>query len=269
MESPLLTRKAARLRSVLERLGRVAVAFSGGVDSSLVVQCALDVLGPANVLIVFGESELLKASEAQRALQWPAAHGCGESVRIERVLFHPLDWPDFAANPENRCYLCKFRLYSLFRQRMEERGFSRLVDGTNVDDLQSGRPGLRAVRELGVETPLAAAGLHKEEVRLLSRRLGLTVWDAPSASCLATRIPTGVKIVGERLRRIELWENHLEQLGFLGCRVRPEDENGQTVRVAIRDTDFAVMLKSGIRPDLLRFFKENGVQNVLLDLESR
>jgi pyridinium-3,5-biscarboxylic acid mononucleotide sulfurtransferase len=265
----ILTSKAAQLRAVLERLGRVAVAFSGGVDSSLLVKCALDALGPDNVLIVFGESELLKTSEVQRALQWPAAHSCGETVRIERVLFHPLDWPDFVANPANRCYVCKLRLYSLFRERIRERGFSLLVDGTNVDDLQSGRPGLRAVRELGVETPLAEAGLHKEEVRLLGQRLGLTVWDAPSASCLATRIPFGVKIVGEQLRRIELWENKLEQLGFFGCRVSPEDESGQTVRAAIRDTDFAALFKSGIRPALLHFFKENGVDKVLLDLEGR
>jgi uncharacterized protein len=265
----MLTSKAARLRDVLARLGRVAVAFSGGVDSSLVVKSALDALGPDQVLIVFGESELLKASEVQRVLQWPAAHGYGETARIERVLFHPLEWQDFAANPEDRCYLCKFRLYSLFRERMQERGFPFLVDGTNVDDLQSGRPGLRAVRELGVETPLAAAGLHKEEVRALSRRLGLNVWDAPSASCLATRIPTGVQIVGERLRSVELWENKLEQLGFFGCRVRPEDDGGQTVRVAIRSTDFAALLKPGIRPALLRFFKEHGVDKVLLDLEGR
>lgn len=264
-----LNDKARQLQSILRGYGRVAVAFSGGIDSSLVVKCALDALGPENVLILFGESELLKASEVKRALQWPAAHGYGQNVLVERVVLHPLGWKEFVANPEDRCYSCKSRIYSLFRERMERRGFSLLLDGTNTDDLQSSRPGLQALHELGVQTPLAAANLDKADVRSLSRQLGLAGWDAPSASCLATRISTGMKITDERLRRIELWENGLEHFGFSGCRVRLEDERGQTVRVAIRTADFETMLNPAIRLALLRFLQKNGVVKVLLDLEGR
>lgn len=264
-----LNDKAKQLQSILRGYGRVAVAFSGGIDSSLVVKCALDALGPENVLMLFGESELLKASEVKRALQWPATHGYGQDVLVERVALHPLGWKEFVANPEDRCYSCKSRIYSLFCERMKRRGFSLLLDGTNADDLQSSRPGLRALHELGVQTPLAAAGLDKADVRSLSRQLGLAGWDAPSASCLATRIPTGMKITDERLRRIELWENGVEHFGFSGCRVRLEDESESTVRVAIRTADFETMLNPAIRLALLRFLQESGVVKVLLDLEGR
>jgi len=261
--------KAQRLRAILQGYGRVAVAFSGGTDSSLLVKCALDALGSDNVLVVFGESELLKSREIDRALDWPCKHGYGPEVSLERVALEPLRWAEFVANAEDRCYRCKLRIYALFRERAALCGFPLLLDGTNVDDLQSGRPGLRAIQELGVKTPLAAAGFDKASVRSLSRQLGLSGWDHPSASCLATRIPTGMQIASERLRRIELWENGLEQFGLFGCRVRLEDEGGQTVRVAIRTEDFATLLTPSIRLTLLHFFQKNGVGRVLLDLEGR
>ena len=264
-----LQEKAGRLAAILLECKQLAIAFSGGIDSGLLLKCALDVLGAGNVLVLFAQSELLRNDEIERAKNWPAANGYPRGVELETVGVQPLAWKEFVTNDADRCYFCKLRLYTLFRERMAKRGFSLLVDGTNIDDLKSGRPGLRAIHELGVRMPLVEAGLDKGEVRRYSRQLGLVDWNSTSSSCLATRIPTGLQITGKRLDQIRHWEHGLEQFGFIGCRVRLDGPGEATVCVQLAEADFGQLGDPGIRLSLLRFFQNSGIRRVLFDLEGR
>lgn len=247
----------------------MAIAFSGGIDSSLLLKCALDTLGAGNVLVLFGKSELLKASEIERAEQWLKKHGYTKGIELESVSLQPLSWKEFVHNPEDRCYLCKLRIYTLFRERMDKRGFSILMDGTNIDDLKGNRAGLRAIHELGVKMPLMEVGFDKAEIRRYSQQLGLVDWSLPSSSCLATRIPTGTKITSQLLQKIKAWEEGVERFGFAGCRVRLDNNREDAVYVEIRGEDFEALLKPNIRLALLRFFQNNGFRKVFFDLEGR
>ena len=264
-----LEEKFRRLAAILLECKQLAIAFSGGIDSGLLLKCALDVLGAGNVLVLFARSELLRSDEIERAENWPAANGYPRGVELETVNIQPLGWKDFVANSADRCYFCKFRIYTLFRERMEKRGFLLLADGTNIDDLKSARPGLRAIHELGVRMPLVEAGLDKNEVRRLSRQMGLADWNRPSSSCLATRIPAGLQITGERLDRVRHWEEGLERFGFVGCRVRMDRHDPAAVSVQLADADFGQLKDPGIRLSLLRFFRSSGIRRVLVDLEGR
>jgi uncharacterized protein len=261
--------KFERLKYILQACGRVALAFSGGVDSSFILKCALDTLGVGNVLVLFARSELLTFEEIERATTWLAENGYTSGVEMEVIHLQPLDWKEFVQNNENRCYLCKHRIFSLFNAHMQMRGFSCLIDGTNTDDLKGHRPGLRAIHELGVRMPLVEASMGKADVRVLSQQLGLATWDQPSASCLATRIPAGMTITGRRLRRIEIFEKGLERFGLTGCRVRLDRHCQDTVHVEIRERDFEVILDPSIRLEIQHFLQSNGVGKVLLDLEGR
>lgn len=261
--------KAHRLKAIIQGYERVAIAFSGGVDSSLLLKCALDTLGAGNIVVLFGKSELLKPAEVERAENWLADNGYPNGIELERVLLRPLLWKEFVNNPEDRCYLCKLRVYTAFRERMEKRGISILMDGTNIDDLKGNRAGLRAIHELGVKMPLVEAGLDKMEVRKLSQQLGLAVWYQPSSSCLATRVPAGTKITGDLLQKIRIWEDGVERFGFVGCRVRLDSGREDTVYVEIGGGDFEALLNPAIRLAMLRFFQNSGVKKVFLDLEGR
>lgn len=264
-----LDEKAARLSSILQSYSRVALAFSGGVDSSVLLKCALTSLGAGNVLVLFGRSELLKPAEITRVENWPATNGYTQGIDLETIAIQPLSWKEFVTNDPERCYFCKLRLYSLFQERMRKRGYPILVDGTNIDDLKSKRAGLRAIHELGVKMPLVEAGLDKTDIRHLAKRLGLPQWDQPSASCLATRIPTGLAVTPERLLRIAEWENWLEQCGFSGCRVRLDEKSEDIAYLEIQSYDFEKLASQSNRLTLLRYFKNKGVKKIFLDLESR
>ncbi len=264
-----LQEKAEQLHSILCSYGQVALAFSGGVDSSLLLRCALDSLGPGNILVLNARSCLQKPHEQERVGSWFVRHGPGDGVRRVFVDLQPFSWPEFVRNPENRCYLCKCRLYRLFLDEAGKCGITRLIDGTNADDMQSQRPGLRAISELGVGTPLAAADLSKNDVRSLSRTMGLDTWNQPSSSCLATRIPYGLDVTGDRVKLIAALEQDLERLGFAGCRVRLDRHNSATVLVQLRHSDFARFGRQVQQNNVTRFFYDSGIKNVYLDLKGR
>jgi len=265
----LLQEKQDQLQSILRQCGRVAIAFSGGVDSALVVKCALDTLGAGNVLAMFAQSELQTSDEIEQAVLWPEHNGYAQEDILEIVQVQPLEWPEVAANPHNRCYHCKRRLYQLFYERMQQRGYSCLLDGTNCDDLSSHRPGLRAIDELGVRMPLIEAGFDKADVRALSRHLHLTTWDRLSSSCLATRIPTGVPITVVRLRKVAIFEEQLRRFGFFGCRVRLHSGQDDAVQIVIQNKEFELFTNIEFRKEILRIFEQHGINTVLLNLAGR
>ncbi len=261
--------KVRRLQEILLDCSRVAVAYSGGVDSSLLLKTALDTLGAGNVLPLFASSLLVTPADRERALSWPRRHGYGRGVVVEAVDLYPLSWKEFVRNPPERCYLCKFRVYSQFIAIMEKRGIRVLMDGTNTDDLKDRRPGLRAIHELGVRTPLVEAGLCKDDVRARSRELGLDTWQQPSSSCLATRLPHGMAVTEERLQQVARREQGLARLGFAGCRVRLDREDEGTAYVQVRQEDLERFLDQGMRMAVARLLGKEGVTRVYLDLAGR
>ncbi|PID71644.1 MAG: adenine nucleotide alpha hydrolase [Desulfobulbus propionicus] len=264
-----IPKKLEQLHSILLDYGRVAVAFSGGVDSSLLVKCALDSLGAGNVLILFGSSSLLVSEDEQRVQEWLPAHGYTKGVELQIVDLQPLSWKEFCVNSEERCYQCKLRMYKRFKEVMEKKGFSLLLDGTNTDDLKNNRPGIRAINQLGVKIPLVEAGLDKAAVRKCSRHLELTTWQLPSASCLATRIPHGLPVTEERLRTIEQFERGVLQFGLSQCRVRLDKDSPKTVYVQLSEQDLTAVMNQDIRVAMVRFFHNNGIQNVYLNMVGR
>lgn len=251
-----------RLREIIGRHDRVAVACSGGVDSTLVLRAALDALGADRVMALVAVSPLQPEEETGHALDIIAAMGS----RYRTVSWDPLAVPEIAANPPERCYLCKKGIYTLFQKELGAHSFSALLDGSNLDDLEEVRPGRRALQELGVETPLVEAGLGKAEIREMSRKLGLATWNRPSASCLATRIPTGSRLTMEKINLVARCENCLHRLGYPGCRVRTQ-EDGAVVELAAGDL---IRFVSGPdRTSVRNFFAELGITRVSVDLRER
>lgn len=261
--------KAELLRRQLRGYRRVGVAFSGGADSSLLLRAAVAALGGENVLALYVRSCLQTRKEEERAVSWPQRHMC--SVRLRLIDVQPLDWQDFTVNPPERCYYCKRRSYSrLLELLTEEEGIEVLLDGTNADDRQqgeAGRPGLRAITELAVQTPLADCGLSKAEVRELSRELSLDTWEQPSGSCLATRIPAGVTITAARLQQVAAMEQMLADAGFLGCRTKLLDEQTICLQLAAKDIEqqSALAALRKLRDLLARI----GAEKIFLDLDGR
>lgn len=263
-----LDQKVEKLHKLLHDYARVAVAFSGGVDSSLLLKSALDVLGAGNVLVLFAESCLVQSEEQQQATTWLSRHGLAD-VDFLCVPLQPLTWKEFAGNSERRCYHCKLRMYKEFLDVMHRQDVQILLDGTNSDDLKTNRPGLQAIHELGVKTPLVAAGFDKNDIRTFSKTLNLDTWNKRSSSCLATRIPYEVHITSERLQAVVEYEKGMENLGFFGCRVRLHPLRSDAVFLQVQQDDIERLMGSGLRLAIIRFFQKAGVQEIFLDLIGR
>jgi uncharacterized protein len=261
--------KVKKLHTLLGHYAKVAVAFSGGVDSSFLLKSALDVLGGGNVLVLFGRSCLLRSDEQQHAGSWPARHGVA-AIDFQLVDLQPLSWKEFVSNSEKRCYHCKLRMYKEFLEVLRDRDMQEvLLDGTNTDDLKDRRPGLQAIHELDVQTPLVTAGLDKNDIRMLSRELHLDTWQQLSSSCLATRIPHGLEITSARLEAVAGYEEQMEKLGFAGCRVRLHPLEEDTVFLEFREEDFERFSAAGIRLAIVRSLQKAGVRHLYLDLLGR
>lgn len=241
------------------------MAYSGGVDSTLLLYAACEALGKTNVFVFRGVSELISRQEATAAAAMLDELGLS-SVQICKILLHPLHWPEFITNNNERCYFCKKRMYQSFQRKQEALDVSYLLDGSNVDDLKSHRPGFRAIHELGVKTPLLDSALNKEEIRSLAKIFHLSNHDKHSNSCLATRLPEGKRIENELLELIEKCEDFLLERNFSGCRVKP---NGSDVVLELSRADTVQGLKPAARVEIIHFFESLGFSRVLVDLKPR
>jgi uncharacterized protein len=260
-----MSEKYWQLLEILKRHERLAVAFSGGVDSTLLLRAAIDALGSNRVMALTASSCL--ESRGVVAYRRRTLQACfPDDLNHVEIPCNPLGRKVFWVNTANRCYECKKYLFSKIFSTMEALGYHDLADGTNADDLATDRPGLRAIKELGVYTPLAELGLTKKQIRQLAKDKELINHDLNSESCLATRIPTGETITGALLKRIEEAENFMKQLGFTGPRVRYHRDR---VELEIREDQFRLMAERQKRDKLSGFFKKNNISNVLVKVLGR
>lgn len=253
-------KKERALHALLRGYGRVAIGFSGGVDSTLLLRVALDVLGAENVLAVIADTPSLPRKEFAEALKLAEKMGAA----CEVIDPDELSDPHYAANPVDRCYFCKKHLFARIAELAANRGFGVVLDGNNADDAGDYRPGRRAAQELGVRSPLMEAGLTKTEIRALSTRAGLPTADKPAMACLASRIPYGTPVTAGVLEQVERAEEVLHDAGFVQCRVR---HHGEVARIEVAVGELSRLLDSDLRESVVQRVKEVGYRFVTLDLQ--
>jgi len=257
IEKPL-DEKLARLRALLCEMNRVVIAFSGGVDSALLWLVAEQELG-SNALAITALSPSLPTWEREDIVRLVAEIG-GAHRFVET---HEVEDPRYAANSLNRCYFCKDTLWETLAAVAAAGGYRYLLDGYNVDDVGDFRPGQQAGREHSVRSPLKEAGFTKNDIREAARLLNLSVWDKPSAACLASRFAYGVGIDAEKLSRVDRAERWLRERGFIQLRVRVQDE--KLVRIEVPAAQIPAII--ALRQELVRTFKSLGFVYITLDLE--
>jgi len=252
--------KHENLKNILLEMGSVAIGFSGGIDSTLLIRVATDTLGN-NSLAVIGRSETYPTREFEEAIQ--LAKSFGSRYRI--VNTEETDNLKFKENPPDRCYFCKTELFGKLNVIAEEEGIRWVADGTIVDDLGDFRPGMRAKSEQNVRSPLLEAGFTKADVRILSRELGIPTWDKPSFACLSSRFPYGHGITKENLMKVDAAETFMRDLGFRFFRVRHHDD--KTARLEIGPQEFGQLFDNTLREKIVNHFKTLGFAYVTLDLQ--
>ena len=247
------------LTDYIKSLESVAVAFSGGVDSTLLLKAAHDVLGD-KAIAVTASSCSFPERELNEAKNFCSQNGIVQIICVSEEL----EIDGFRNNPKNRCYLCKRELFTKISEIAREHNIANIVEGSNLDDLGDYRPGLQAVEELGVKSPLRFAGLNKAEIRQLSWELGLPTWNKPSFACLASRFVYGETITEEKLSMIDRAEQLLIDLGFYQVRVRL---HGEIARIEILPQDFTLIIRDEIRTRIYDTLKDLGFSYVTLDLK--
>jgi uncharacterized protein len=257
----LLDRKYSELQRILRDIGAVVIGFSGGVDSTLLLKIAVDSLGSARVVAVIGRSETYPEREYHEAHRIAAEMG----ARVVEVETRETDVLKFRENPADRCYYCKTELFSELRSVAGREGITTVVDGTHADDAGDFRPGMRALSEQFVRSPLLEAGLGKEEIRELSAHLGLSTANKPSFACLSSRFPYGMEIRPERLRAIDTAETFLYDRGFRTVRVRQHDEH--TARIEVGASELPRLVEYPLRDTVVARFRELGFTYITMDLE--
>lgn len=251
--------KLQQLQTLFAQMERALIAYSGGIDSTLVAKVAFDVLGDQALAITANSPSLLPEDFEDAQVQ---AADMGIPHRV--VSTHEMDNPNYTTNPVNRCYFCKSELYDTLKPLATELGYAYVVDGVNADDLQDYRPGIRAAKERGTRSPLAEVGITKLEVREISKLLGLPWWDKPAQPCLSSRFPYGEEITVEKLRRVGQAERYLHKLGWSTLRVRSQSD---TARIELPAAEIPTFIQSTDLAELVEAFKGYGFTYVTLDLE--
>jgi pyridinium-3,5-biscarboxylic acid mononucleotide sulfurtransferase len=255
----MLELKLEKLRHLFVEMDRALIAYSGGIDSTLVAKIAYDVLGD-RALAVTANSPSLLPEELAEAIDQAQTIGIAHQI----VETHEMDNPNYASNPVNRCYFCKSELHDTLKPLALERGYSYVIDGINADDLQDYRPGIQAAKERGARSPLAELGISKIEVRELAKSLGLSCWNKPAQPCLSSRFPYGEEITIPKLNRVGRAEIYLRKLGYQNVRVRSIEDTAkielpaEVIQQFVATTDLTALTET---------FRSFGFVYVTLDLE--
>ncbi|WP_088242320.1 ATP-dependent sacrificial sulfur transferase LarE [Calothrix rhizosoleniae] len=255
----IVTEKLERLKALFAEMQQALIAYSGGVDSTLVAKIAYDVLGD-RALAVTAVSPSLLPEELSDAKNQAAIIG----IRHQVVETQEMENPNYTSNPVNRCYFCKSELHDTLKPLGISLGYPYVIDGVNADDLHDYRPGIQAAKERGARSPLAEVGVTKAEVRQLSQTLGLPWWDKPAQPCLSSRFPYGEEITVNKLQRVGRAEIYLRKLGWQNLRVRSE---GDTARIELPPEKITDFVLTTDLPTVVKVFQEFGFIYVTLDLE--
>jgi len=259
MENEIVDEKLQNLFNIIKGYGRIALAYSGGVDSTFLLEAAVRAIGKENVMAVTVFSAVNPAGEEIEAVEFAKSLGVTQRT-IEADVF---SIPNFKENPEDRCYYCKTEVFGSVKKAAKEMGFDHVVDGTNTDDAGDYRPGMRAVAELNVKSPLKEAGFGKKEIREYSKLWGLYTSERPSMACLASRIPYGEEITLEKLKVTEKTEMLIRELGFIQIRVR---NHGDIARVEISPAEMPKALNMDMMAKMDKIIKDNGFLYATLDM---
>ena len=249
--------KLARLKDILCSYDKLAVCFSGGVDSTFLLAVAHECLGDSLVAYTI-DAKVYPDSEASGAERFCKEHG----IRHVLVYHDVLSIPGFSANPQDRCYICKKAMFSVVLERAAEVGISAVAEGTNADDMNDFRPGLKAVEEMGIISPLKEAGLTKSEIRELSKEMGLVGYSRPSYSCLASRFPYGDEITEDKLAMLDSGEEYLRELGLTQVRIRLHDK---AARIEVLPSEFDAVMEN--KDAIYTALQDIGFSYVSLDLQ--
>lgn len=255
----MVAQKLEQLKNLFEQMEKALIAYSGGVDSTLVAKIAYDVLGE-RALAVTAVSPSLLPEELEEAKRQADFIG----IKHELVKTDEMNNPNYTSNPINRCYFCKSELHDTLKPIAIQRGYPYVVDGVNADDLQDYRPGIAAAKERGARSPLAEVGVTKAEVREISCKLGLSWWDKPAQPCLSSRFPYGEEITINKLQRVGRAEVYLRQLGYQNLRVR---STGDTARIELPTEQIQSFVLETDLSQLVKTFQDFGFTYVTLDLE--